>query len=239
MAERVNRRNYYRILHVQPDAPVEIIRASYRTLMHKLRYHPDLGGDDWNAALLNEALQVLSDDQRRAAYDRECLPPSSACRRDAERSAARGGGSFGARASSQCAPVGSCPFCGSPLSGDPEPACPRCRAPLSPPQVAAGTHGDQRRYARLVHAAPLLIHTDWSRPEAIAGQFRDLSPAGVQAAVSAPLAQEQIVLLTSELLDAVGKVANCSPAGSRHIAGIAFLTLRFHEPRGTFVSARV
>jgi hypothetical protein len=38
-----NRRNYYRILHVQPDAPMEVIRASYRTLMQKLRFHPDLG----------------------------------------------------------------------------------------------------------------------------------------------------------------------------------------------------
>ena len=40
-----NRRNYYRILHVQPDAPTEIIKSSYRTLMQKLRMHPDLGGD--------------------------------------------------------------------------------------------------------------------------------------------------------------------------------------------------
>ena len=30
-----NRRNYYRILHVQQDAPVEIIKTSYRTLMHR------------------------------------------------------------------------------------------------------------------------------------------------------------------------------------------------------------
>jgi predicted transcriptional regulator len=32
-----NRRNYYRILQVQPDAPVEIIRASYRTMMRELK----------------------------------------------------------------------------------------------------------------------------------------------------------------------------------------------------------
>jgi hypothetical protein len=39
-----NRRNYYRILHVQEDAPEEIIRTSYRTLMQRMRMHPDLGG---------------------------------------------------------------------------------------------------------------------------------------------------------------------------------------------------
>jgi len=38
-------RSYYDLLHVQPDAPVEIIRASYRTLMLKLKRHPDMGGD--------------------------------------------------------------------------------------------------------------------------------------------------------------------------------------------------
>ena len=40
-----NRRNLYRILHVQPEAPLEIIKASYRSLMTKLKLHPDLGGD--------------------------------------------------------------------------------------------------------------------------------------------------------------------------------------------------
>ena len=61
-----NRRNYYRLLHVQPDAPGEVIKASYRTLMQKLRQHPDLGGDDCNAALLNEAYAVLTNPERRA-----------------------------------------------------------------------------------------------------------------------------------------------------------------------------
>ena len=62
-----NRRNLYRILHVQPDAPEEIIRSSYRTLMTKLRRHPDLGGDHFTATLINEAYAVLSDPEKRAA----------------------------------------------------------------------------------------------------------------------------------------------------------------------------
>jgi DnaJ-class molecular chaperone len=64
-----NRRNYYRILHVQPDAPREVIRSSYRAMMQGLRMHPDLGGDDGNAALINEAYAVLTDPGQRAAYD--------------------------------------------------------------------------------------------------------------------------------------------------------------------------
>ncbi len=64
-----NKRNYYRILYVQPDAPTEVISASYRTLMQKLRQHPDLGGENWNASVINEAYRVLSNDRKRRAYD--------------------------------------------------------------------------------------------------------------------------------------------------------------------------
>ena len=65
-----NRRNYYRVLHVQPEAPVEVIKASYRTLMTQLKVHPDLGGSHAQAAMINEAWAVLGDAERRAAYDR-------------------------------------------------------------------------------------------------------------------------------------------------------------------------
>ncbi len=71
-----NKRNYYRILYVQPDAPSEVIRASYRTLMQKLRKHPDLGGEHWNASIINEAHAVLTDATRRRAYDRELFGAS-------------------------------------------------------------------------------------------------------------------------------------------------------------------
>ena len=64
-----NRRNYYRMLHVQPDAPLAVIKASYRALMMKMRLHPDLGGDHETAALINAAFAVLSDPMGRQQYD--------------------------------------------------------------------------------------------------------------------------------------------------------------------------
>lgn len=69
-----NRRNYYRVLHAQPEAPLEVTRASYRTLMSTLRQHPDLGGDTAAAALLNEVYAVLRGPQRRARYDATLIP---------------------------------------------------------------------------------------------------------------------------------------------------------------------
>ena len=70
-----NRRNYYRVLQLQPDAPPEIIHASYRAIMRELRRHPDLGGSTSDAAILNEAYETLSDPVRRAAYDEELFGP--------------------------------------------------------------------------------------------------------------------------------------------------------------------
>jgi curved DNA-binding protein CbpA len=67
------RRNYYRILNVQPDAPLESIKNNYRTLLQKLRLHPDLGGENWNASIINEAYNVLRNPLKRADYDKKLL----------------------------------------------------------------------------------------------------------------------------------------------------------------------
>ena len=68
-----NKRNYYRILCVQPDASVEVIRANYRAMLQTLRMHPDLGGEHADAALLNEAYATLRHADRRQRYDRELM----------------------------------------------------------------------------------------------------------------------------------------------------------------------
>lgn len=68
-----NRRNFYRILQVQPDAPTAVIRNNYRILLQKLRMHPDLGGDQVNASLVNQAWQTLRDPTRRRTYDKQLL----------------------------------------------------------------------------------------------------------------------------------------------------------------------
>ncbi len=61
--------DYYEILQVHPRASQEMIKKAYRTLMGEMRGHPDLGGDEERAKLINEAHTVLVDPDLRRAYD--------------------------------------------------------------------------------------------------------------------------------------------------------------------------
>ena len=74
MAEK---KNYYDILGVKKDATEEEIKAAYKKLVKQ--YHPDLHPNDKLAAEkfkeINEANEVLSDKQKRAAYDYEQAHP--------------------------------------------------------------------------------------------------------------------------------------------------------------------
>ena len=66
--------DHYRLLEVHPEASPEVIERAYKVLAR--RYHPDVvseGRRVWahqRMAELNQAYSVLSDPQRRAAYDR-------------------------------------------------------------------------------------------------------------------------------------------------------------------------
>lgn len=62
-------KDYYKILGVNKTATNEEIKRAYRKLAHQ--HHPDKAGNDGEARFkeINEAYQILSDDQKRAQYD--------------------------------------------------------------------------------------------------------------------------------------------------------------------------
>lgn len=65
-----NKRDYYEILGVDKKASEAEIKKAYRTLARK--HHPDVDkseGADKKFKEINEAYQVLADQQKRAAYD--------------------------------------------------------------------------------------------------------------------------------------------------------------------------
>lgn len=66
-------KNYYQILNVSRDAKAEDIKKAFRHLA--LQYHPDhnpgnIREADEKFKEINEAYEVLSDEQRRWQYDR-------------------------------------------------------------------------------------------------------------------------------------------------------------------------
>eukprot|EP00316_Scyphosphaera_apsteinii_P026084 CAMPEP_0119313258 /NCGR_PEP_ID=MMETSP1333-20130426/28516_1 /TAXON_ID=418940 /ORGANISM="Scyphosphaera apsteinii, Strain RCC1455" /LENGTH=124 /DNA_ID=CAMNT_0007318059 /DNA_START=53 /DNA_END=423 /DNA_ORIENTATION=- len=61
-------REYYDLLGVAPDCSQADLKRAWRRV--SLQNHPDRGGDAEQFKRLNEAYQVLSDPEKRAAYDR-------------------------------------------------------------------------------------------------------------------------------------------------------------------------
>lgn len=67
----MSKRDYYEILGVERTADKDTLKKAFRKLAQK--YHPDVNKSPEAEALfkeINEAYQVLNDDQKRAAYDR-------------------------------------------------------------------------------------------------------------------------------------------------------------------------
>lgn len=64
--------NYYEVLEVSEKASKEVIEKAYKILAKK--YHPDLNKDNPQEAekkmkALNEAYEILMDDEKRANFD--------------------------------------------------------------------------------------------------------------------------------------------------------------------------
>lgn len=66
----------YEILNVPPDASTEEIRAAFHRL--SVRVHPDQGGSDSLFRSVKDAYDTLSDQRRRAEYDRSLRAPAGA-----------------------------------------------------------------------------------------------------------------------------------------------------------------
>ena len=67
-----DKRDYYEVLGIEKGADEDTIKKAYRTMAKK--YHPDLnpGNADAEAKFkeVNDAYSILSDPEKRAAYDR-------------------------------------------------------------------------------------------------------------------------------------------------------------------------
>jgi hypothetical protein len=222
-----NRRNHYRLLHVQPDAPPEVIKAAYRALIAKR--HPDVGGDGYEAVLLNDAYAVLSDPAKRAAYDA----------RRASRAAARQRTSSTMVAEPVPPPPQACPMCRLGLPGRIGRAtrCVRCRAPLAPVSAAdARTMPlDRRGIPRVSKSDWAIMHVDW-QADAIDVRLRDLSLDGIGVYSGLELPRQRIVRVVGTSFDVVAIVVACRRLDRIFTVHAQLLTAQFAESTGGFVS---
>jgi curved DNA-binding protein CbpA len=235
-----NRRNYYRVLHVQPDAPAEIIRTSYRTLMQRLRMHPDLGGDHWNAALINEAFATLNDPQKRAAYDRALARALNQTRWAGAPGEARAGEQLTSGAPVTCA----CPFCGTMHSAReaavPGGSCASCGSPLYPATKLQREDTMQRALDRFPRQMPVSYCLSWPADRSFEGMTEDLSISGMRFTGALELVIEERLRLDCDFCSAVAVVRNSRPAERGRAgmwqSGVEFLTLLIKHPRGSLLS---
>ena len=232
-----NRRNYYRILQIQPEAPPEVIKASWRALMHAARGHPDLGGDPARASLINEAYAVLSDPDKRRAYDR-LLDVRSL------RANAHGPGPGPRPAARRVDPSTwrtdrCCPMCRAPLPAAQrsDPRCTRCDAPLTLPAVGSSTDREllgRRASARRPRSDAAAMITDW-RGVAIEARMVDLSLGGAGLMATAAVSPGTPVRIVSSSLDAVARVMACHQSASHWRVRVSWLTVKPIGAKGVYL----
>lgn len=241
-----DKRNYYEVLHVSPGAPAEIIRGSYRTLMQKLGHHPDLGGDTATAALMNEAYAVLSDPERRAEYDARL-----------ELLAHVAQGVPGDSPDLQPQPdekietildlYRECVFCqvphnfGSVIEIDT--CCQSCNSPLFAAERNNMESEGQRAVERIEKQQRITYYTHWPQAKGHTAYIEDMSLNGLRLVARQDLVEGQCIKIVSSVLEAVAQVTHrlYERRGwtTRCVAGVSFVTLRFAQSAGGFISNRV
>jgi len=244
-----NKRNYYRILHVQPDAPQAIIKSSYRTLMHQLRQHPDLGGDHWNAALINEAYAVISDPRKRADYDRTILQANAASNLNgqSQKPPTTSVPSRNQSREHRSVAQDSCTFCGTAHRYGKNPhqdaACSECESPLKHIEKLRLEKSCRRMVHRIAKHIQVVFYTAWPQKQGHSGVVQDISPRGMQFVTKILPKTGMHIKVECEICTAVARVTNyekrAAVLGMGWVVGVEFVTILFRETRGSFVSTKI
>lgn len=240
------RRNLYRILHVQPEAPLEVIRASYRTLMSTLRAHPDLGGDPEAAARINAAYAVLTDPERRRAYDRSLK--AGLGRAAAPQAAAGPATSPKATADAPLAAHDpatwladrACPYCRRPLPAAVtiETRCAGCDSPLfRRPAFDRGELFGRRRSPRNARPMGATLRLP-GMPGDHAARLRDLSLGGLSLWSPVPAPARSPMRVMTAGFDGVAVVVSCQRQDDGWLLHGELLTLQLLRTQGVFFSAK-
>ncbi len=227
-----NRRNYYRILQVQPDAPFEIIRTSYLTLLQKLKQHPDLGGDHWNATVINEAFQILKDEEKRAEYDKKLYQHYTK--------------NFHSNDREKKQPVTTviCPFCKRALvrTNHSDKNCVCHNNTFQTENQDSKSESCRRSHFRTQKLEKLHFITSTSE-EIYEAQMVDLSPKGMRFLCKKALSPNEVIKIDNSLFRAIAEISSVQKNIKDHNVfysiGAHFYSISFTHQEGTFLSTSV
>ncbi len=222
-----NKRNYYRILNVQPDAPAEIIRASYRTLLRELKKHPDLGGDSFNAAVINEAYEILSDGLKRAEYDKGLM--GSFMNNGMSRRITDSNNKRGISTALQV-------HAGQALATEPVPLVHGTKESYDENMTKINDRRAVQRTKKngMIHYDVSFLQTD------LEAEIQDLSPQGISFISSHKLMSNLTVKIKSPLFKGLAQIirSEIGQFNGHEIfsTGARFLSVKFNNPKGSFYS---
>lgn len=225
-----NRRNYYRVLQVQHDAPFEVIKASYHAHLRELKQHPDFGGNHTNATILNEAYSILSDHKKRAEYDKILFNFYT------KRPFSKDG------LNKQPTVSVFCPFCKQPIgrNGDTNEGCLYCKGVFSSIKEKDAEINYRRSEIRLQKQGKIHCYATSSQMKQEANLI-DISTKGMRFVCKRALNLNMVVKIRSPFLNGVAKVINVQhkvkEGTNRYLVGINFSEVVFKNQEGSFFSA--
>jgi curved DNA-binding protein CbpA len=222
-----NRRNYYRILHVQPDAPFELIKSSYRTLMHTLKNHPDLGGEHETAVIINEAYDILTDTNKRQSYDKILFAKRNKANLSQQSHNQRSGSADRQRDNARSEP-----------QPKPKPKPQPQQAPPISEKFDINTSPEQRKVPRVKLGSLVSFYLIEQPKVKYQGTIINFSPSGLQIQVKVPMAINGNIIIQSQQLAAKGLISYCRPIGHNvWRIGVLLLDTQYRQRQGGFFRA--
>lgn len=203
--------------------------------MQKLNAHPDRGGDAAEAALINKAHAVLSDPEKREAYDLSLEAQTEVVEAKMDQTIVQ---------TTRIEVAAGCPFCASahPYRGviPAGTVCTTCESPLTFAAENLAARSGQRRIWRIEKRTKLFYYTQGAPARAVVVTTVDISPRGLMFESATRISVGSILKIDCAEFKTISQVVTCRKVGAfmkpvRRI-GVRFVTLQFNSSRGIFVS---
>jgi hypothetical protein len=117
--------------------------------------------------------------------------------------------------------------------------CLNCGSPLCRAETLDVRGDDSRALSRFSRRQPISFFCSWPSNQPFSAETRDISLSGMRFETKERLQEGQIIKIDCALCRAVARVVHVKGTGDSWIVGVQFVTLRFEQLQGSFVSARI